>query len=576
VANAPLTRFLRHLRRVAGRQEPSSLTDAQLLERFVTQHDEAAFELLLWRHEKMVLSTCRRVLKNPHDAEDAFQATFLTLVRKAGSIGKRASVAAWLHKVAYRIALQANGVAKVHATHERQGCDLSTAAATPDFSAEPVWRDLLVVLDQEVNGLPEKYRVPVVLCYLEGKTYEEAARQLGCPRGTVSIRLTRGRELLRQLLTRRGLVFSGSLLATVLSEHAAEAALPFALVDATVRAARLVAAAKVTASVVSPKVTALTEGMVRAMLLTKLKIIGVSVMLTVGIGSTAVVIQKSLADKAVQAPIVNQTKAAAKEGENRKEKAKTDSEQIQGKWVVVSAEVGGKPIDEIVGDVMIFDGNKGFVNHIKRDDTDLGPFELDPSKKPKHIDMTAKGADKPTPGIYELDGDKLTICIADDAEARPAKFATSPERPKVGLIVLKRANLTKAAAKAEENREAEPKADSEQIHGKWVVVSVEAAGKPFDEAIGDVMIFDNDKYFSNHVKNGDIDAGAFRLDSSKKPKQFDRTARGESKPIPGIYELDGDKLTICIADDTKGRPIEFATSPDRTMLYLVVLKRAKQ
>jgi RNA polymerase sigma-70 factor (ECF subfamily) len=478
------------------------------------------------------------VLKNPHDAEDAFQATFLTLVRKAGSIGKRESVAAWLHKVAYRIALQANAVAKIHAIHEKQGLDLSTAAATQDFRVEPVWRDLSVVLDREVNGLPEKYRVPVVLCYLEGKTYEEAARQLGCPRGTVSIRLTRARELLRHRLTRRGLAFSGSLLAMMLGEHAASAAVPVALVDVTVRAAALVAAAKATASVISPKVAALTEGMVKAMWMTKLKVIGAIVLLVVGIGSTGLVIQESFADKPAPPPKADQTKAAAKEGESRKAESKEDSEQIQGKWVVVSAEVAGKPFAEAVGTVMIFDNNKCFINHTKRDDTDLGTFALDSSKQPKHIDMTAKGADKPGPGIYELDGDKLTICTAADAKARPTKFATSPERPNLALLVLKRASLTKAAAKAGENRKAGPNQDSEQIQGKWVVVSVEAAGKPFAEAIGDVMIFANNKYFINHVKGGEIDAGAFRLDASKKPKQIDRTARGGDKPIPGIYQLE--------------------------------------
>jgi DNA-directed RNA polymerase specialized sigma24 family protein len=104
MTNAPLTMLLQHLRRVTGRQEADGISDAQLLERFVCRHDEAAFELLVWRHEKMVLSTCRRVVRNLHDAEDAFQATFMALARKAGSISKRESIAAWLHKVAYRVA----------------------------------------------------------------------------------------------------------------------------------------------------------------------------------------------------------------------------------------------------------------------------------------------------------------------------------------------------------------------------------------------------------------------------------------------------------------------------------------
>ena len=192
MAAGQLRALLQHLRRIVGPQS-GGLTDAQLLDRFVDEHDEAAFEVLVWRHGPMVLSVCRRILRHEQDAEDAFQATFLTLVRKARSIGKRQAVAGWLYKVAYRIALEAKTLASKRHVHERQEAGTLEALANQPGTESTVWRDLRTVLDEEVNRLPEKYRTPLILCYFEGKTYEEAARELGCPKGTVSIRLMRAR-----------------------------------------------------------------------------------------------------------------------------------------------------------------------------------------------------------------------------------------------------------------------------------------------------------------------------------------------------------------------------------------------
>jgi RNA polymerase sigma factor (sigma-70 family) len=273
MSTASLRTLGRHLRRVVGPPNARGVTDAQLLERFATQRDEAAFELLVWRHQRLVLGVCRRVLRNPHDAEDAFQATFLTLVRKAGSIGKREAVASWLYQVAYRIALRAQAGAAKRAAREKLGLDLSQAEAPADPQADGLGGDLWRLLEREISCLPEKYRAPVVLCYLEGKTYEEAARELGCPKGTVSTWLTHAREWLRSRLARDGLALSGGVLATVLCRHAAVAAAPAALVDTTVEAAVLYAAgAGPVAGIISDQVVALTKGALRAMGMTKLKI----------------------------------------------------------------------------------------------------------------------------------------------------------------------------------------------------------------------------------------------------------------------------------------------------------------
>src|SRR6516225_8951267 len=151
-----------------------SLSDGQLLERFAIRQEENAFAELLYRHGPMVLGVCRRILRHDHDAEDAFQATFLVLVRRAASIIKRPSVASWLFGVAYRIARKAKSREHRRRSYERQV--VSKPMADPD--EEILWKDLRPVLDEEVNRLPEKYRAPVVLCFFEGKAYAEAARLL--------------------------------------------------------------------------------------------------------------------------------------------------------------------------------------------------------------------------------------------------------------------------------------------------------------------------------------------------------------------------------------------------------------
>jgi RNA polymerase sigma factor (sigma-70 family) len=207
------------------------------------------------------------VLRNAHDAEDAFQATFLVLVRSARSVGKAGSVGSWLHGVAHRTALKARAARAARRKHERR------VAVMANNGAEAAWGELRQVLDEEVGRLPEACRGPFVLCYLEGKTYDEAARLLGCPKGTVSTRLTRARELLRARLTRRGLALSAGLLATALSQNAAPA-VPPALTAATVSAAGSAA--------VSPQVAALAEGVLRAMLVSKCKV-ATAVLLAVGV-----------------------------------------------------------------------------------------------------------------------------------------------------------------------------------------------------------------------------------------------------------------------------------------------------
>jgi RNA polymerase sigma factor (sigma-70 family) len=272
MADEPMRQVVQELRRVALASH-DELSDAQLLERFVRARDESAFAALLWRHGPMVLGVCRRLLGHTHDAEDAFQATFLVLVRKAAGLRRPALVGNWLYGVACRTARQARTAAARRQARER-------AAARPEAREEPMndWRP---VLDQALHLLPDRYRAAIVLCDLEGKSYREAALALGCAEGTLAARLSRGRALLARRLGRQGVALGGPALATLLAGEAS-AALPTALAASTIQAATAVAAGQATAAV---SALALAERVMRTMFLTKVTWAGAALLLlTLGTG----------------------------------------------------------------------------------------------------------------------------------------------------------------------------------------------------------------------------------------------------------------------------------------------------
>ncbi len=260
----PLGTVLQRMGELLGSCELRRASDAELLERFLDGYREDAFALLLERYGPMVLHVCRRVLPDPHDAEDAFQATFLLLVQKAGTIRKREALAAWLHGAARRLAVQLQKQNRARASRERK----AAAPATQEPGFETAWRELLVVLEEELALLPANDRAPLVLCYLEGKTHEEAARQLGWPLGTVHGRVSRAREALRRRLARRGLTMPAALLGTVLATSTVDAVPPL-LTSITLSAARNLAAGQALAQVAPASVCSLLEGTIDAM---KLKV----------------------------------------------------------------------------------------------------------------------------------------------------------------------------------------------------------------------------------------------------------------------------------------------------------------
>jgi RNA polymerase sigma factor (sigma-70 family) len=259
---------LRQIDRIFNRGTVSGMTEGQLLDRFVATGDEAAFSALVSRHGPMVLGVCRRVLRDEHDVEDAFQATFLVLVRRAGSVRRPDLLGNWLYGVARRVAIRARATGARKRIHEQPVASALAEAAAPVCNTE--LRELRAVLDEELARLPEWLRVPLVMCYLDGLSHDEAARRLRWPVGTVRSRMARARDVLRQRLARRGMVATGA----VLTSSLAAQSVPAALLTATVRASLGFAARQATAAgVASAAATALAKGVLHAMTISKWKVL---------------------------------------------------------------------------------------------------------------------------------------------------------------------------------------------------------------------------------------------------------------------------------------------------------------
>src|SRR5262245_58210304 len=286
MAASEMNEVIEHLRRTVLLRNESLLTDGQLLGCFIESRDAGtAFAALVRRHGPMVWGVCRRLL-NSHDAEDAFQATFLVLVRKATSIVPREKVANWLYGVAHQPALMARRTAARRRAREKQVTQMPEPAA-PE---KDHWRELQPLLDQELSRLPDAYREIIVLSDLEGKTRREVARQLGVPEGTVGSRLGRARIMLAKRLARHGLTVSAGALAAVASEPATAACVPTAVVFSTIKAASFLSAGPAAATgAISINVAALTEGVLKAMLLSKLKAM-LAVVLVLGFMATGATI----------------------------------------------------------------------------------------------------------------------------------------------------------------------------------------------------------------------------------------------------------------------------------------------
>ena len=266
---------LRQIDRLFGEGTLAGLPDARLVERYVLHRDELAFEALVRRHGSMVLGVCRRVLEDPNDADDAFQAAFLLLARKARSIRVDGSLGGWLHRVAWRIALQVHSDAARRRVQERRAAERSGEAVAPD-----TWHDdTAAVIHQEIDRLPERYRRPFVLCCLEDMTYQEAARHLHWSEATTRGRLARARDLLRARLARRGVTLAG------IAWPGRAARVPTALLDAAVRSARQLALGKSVA--VSTTTIALMKQAARGMMIARFQAVAAATLLVAALTGLA-------------------------------------------------------------------------------------------------------------------------------------------------------------------------------------------------------------------------------------------------------------------------------------------------
>lgn len=253
--------ILEHIRGLAAMDSLGHLTNAQLLTRFLESQEAGAFSVLLHRHGSMVWRVCQRVLHHRQDTEDAFQATFLTLVRSAPTIRKHDSLAAWLHGVAFRLSRR---LQQEKARREAVGSQIE-AVSSGDSTELACEREVQAVFDEELNRLAEKYRMPLVLCCLEGKTRDEAAEQLGWSLGTFKRRLDAGRKLLADRLTQRGVTLGLTLFAAVIAQDSVQGAVPLVLTSSTLKAATIFATGGATTGIVSGPVAILVEGMVKSL-----------------------------------------------------------------------------------------------------------------------------------------------------------------------------------------------------------------------------------------------------------------------------------------------------------------------
>jgi RNA polymerase sigma factor (sigma-70 family) len=425
------------------------LSDSQLLDRFMSQREEVVFEAIIKRHGPMVWGVCHRVLRDHHDAEDAFQATFLVLARKAASVMPREKLGNWLYGVAYQTAMKARAATSRRRAREKQVPDMPE----PEAGREDYRGDWLPLLDQELSRLPENYRTPIVLCELQGKSHREAAEQLGCPIGTVSGRLSRARAMLAERLTRRGVTLATSSLVVLLSQDSASASMPLPLVTSTTRAATKFAAGQVATVVVSTKVAALTEGVLKAMLMTKLKI-GTAILMLAALGAAGAnsssLSRRAEASSPAQGieeakPTVGEVPIRGSADHRNGPGPEAEMKTLEGTWAITDASEGGKRAtaeekEKGLGRVVIKGGRMTVKPLHSSGAGTTFMVSVDPSKSPKLIGLIPlndKNEEDESQairlGIYELNGGTLTICAGAD---RPGNFEMEPGS-KRDLLVLK-------------------------------------------------------------------------------------------------------------------------------------------
>lgn len=602
---------LRQVGRLYGTGTVAGLTDGQLLDRFLDDHDEVAFEALVVRHGPMVLGVCQGVLKDPADAADAFQAAFLVLVRKAGSIRGREAIGGWLHRVTYRIALKARKNERRRPEEVSAGEVEPIDLRNPGPDAAASLRELRALLHEEFDRLPERYRAPILLCDLQGLTHDEAARRLRWPIGTVKGRLSRAREQLKTRLIRRGVTVPAGLVGASLLKTTARAAVPDALRLATIKAGMAASGGSLgglAAGIVSFSSLTLAQGALRTMWMAKLKTAALGATLLAGAvagGTGWLAASGQGVAPGEEPPPAPATTDPQGEG---------DLARLQGVWFRTSSsfvtdeqqpqiqrfEPGEQPIILVVqGDGFHFGGPGETPESVV--DNDPEQVTLDESTWPKRIRLLPN---RPVPepgtagvaGVYRLTGDTLTLALGWPNDP-PDSF--EPVAPAHFVDVYQRVG-TENDVEAEVDAP-EPAVGSalEQLQGRWRVVALETGGRrtPLgDDQRQTARVAEGDRLNGDLVPlpkqqtvwviEGDrvtVEAGGkpvdrpqrLRLGPEETPRAIDLEKIGAepgTRPALGIYRIVHDTLEICLSGDPDERPTDFRT-PDGANWVIHVLRR---
>ena len=550
------------------------LPDADLLDRFARYAEHAAFDVLLRRHGPMVYGVCRRVLANAADADDAFQATFLVLVRKAGSLCRADRLGPWLYGVAFKVASKSRSRAARLAARQTEATDM-IPDPTPN---QPDW---LPVLDAELAALPAKYREPLVLCELQGASRADAAKSLGIPEGTLSSRLARGRDLLRRRLLKHGtLLPAGGLAALFSAAGVGRGSVPASLLARTSELAAVVITGVAPAGSVPAGAARLTDEVMRGMMLTKLRL-GVaaalaSAMVAFGVAAALPGGPGNEREKPKATPGATAKPQPQKPG--AKAGAIPDREEVQGLWVLdqfaATKGVGadnqremkgliGKMRFLVSGDVWwgMMDGPGGNIfPQIAR---------LDPAKNPKWLDLreVASHGFSMNKCIYELVGDRLRLCVASTGDGpRPAEFNPDDDSEFM-MLEFRRGQLPAAAGET-------------GLVGSWVGMPTtvrdpdgrEYTHTPRIEILhGHLFAFRADET----TPTGSWFGGRYTLDTSKNPRWMDveLVAPFDSDKVTrlhGSYEMIDGRLKLVLGTAGKRAVRPLALEPAAGALYFNV------